>query len=96
MIATVLFAAAAAAAASPPPAATPCSAASLGQAGASPAQPKRLDQLPSAALHLAVIREINGCYLSTVVANRTTRYVPLPGRDSAVPPKAPARAPHNP
>ena len=94
MIATVLFAAAAAAASAPP--ATPCSGANVVQAGAAPAQFKRLDQLPRAQLHLAVMRQLGGCYVTTVVAGRTIHYVPLPGSDSAVGRKTQARTPQNP
>lgn len=60
----------------PPP--NGCDPAALQQAAErSPAQLKRLDEMPPAAMHLAVIRKVAGCEVATIRLEGRDVWVPL-------------------
>lgn len=60
----------------PPP--RTCDAAALQQAAErSPAQLKRLDEMPPAAMHLAVIRKVAGCEIATIRFEGRDYWVPF-------------------
>jgi hypothetical protein len=69
-------------AASPPldnrHAARNCSSEELVAAGFAPADLKRLDELPPAYHHLAVIRSVGGCFVATIKVEGRVYWSPLP------------------
>jgi hypothetical protein len=52
----------------------------LERAGFAPADMKRLDQLPPAAHHLAVLRNVGGCPVATIKFQGRIYWVPLPSQ----------------
>ena len=67
----------------PPPKA--CTAEELQREGFAPADFKRLDELPRAYHHLAVIRSVGGCLVATVRFQGRTYWAPIPQTPGAIP-----------
>ena len=80
-------------AASPPldnrHAAKNCTAQELVAVGFAPADLKRLDQLPPAYHHLAVIRSVGGCFVATIKYQGQTYWSPTPPGPHGVQPLSP-------
>ena len=55
-----------------------CTAEELSRAGYLPADLKRLDELPPAYQHLAVIRSVGGCAVATIRYGGQTYWQPIP------------------
>ena len=68
-----------------PPTARACTAEELQQAGFAPADFKRLDELPRAHHHLAVVRSVGGCLVATVRFQGRTYWAPIPQTPGLVP-----------
>ena len=87
-LAVALFATALAAVPLPrigPPPAKACTAEELQRVGFAPADFKRLDELPRAYQHLAVIRSVGGCLVATVRFQGRNYWAPIPQAEKVIP-----------
>jgi hypothetical protein len=67
-----------------PPPAKACTAEELLQVGFAPADFKRLDELPRAYTHLAVIRSVGGCFVATIRYGGRNYWAPIPQTPGAM------------